>query len=188
MADKPRPKYQSVNGQWPEGTNEGRDLKPTPEEAIAAAKRLYRFAFKKPYRGEFKITSGRNYTFPRWGVFNVNPDQRNGGWHELVHSMSHFATSRLYPNANGHGPQHAFMEREMIKYVVDSGWLDGKLRSKKKPKATVDPRTVRAARVAARIKSWEAKKRRAENALKKLQRSARYYEKQTAPEVNPGPS
>ena len=181
-------KYQSVNGQWPEGTNEGRALKPTPDEAVAAAKRLYRFAFKRPFRGKFKITSGRNYTWPRRGVFNVNPDQRKGGWHELVHSMSHYATHRQFPNAKAHGPQHAFIEREMIKYVIDSGWLEGKLKSKRKPKLPADPKAVRAARVAARIKAWEAKKRRAENALKKLQRSARYYQKQTAPGMNPEPS
>jgi hypothetical protein len=42
-----------------------------------------------------------------------------------------------------------------------------------KPKP--DLRTVRAARVAARIKSWTTKRKRAETALRKLRRQARYY-------------
>lgn len=181
------PKYESVNGQWPAGTNDGCDLKPTPAEAISAAKRLYRFALKRPCRLRIKLTSGRRITWVRNHVLYVNPDEDGKGWHELVHSMSHYATRRLFPKANTHGPQHAFMEREMIKHVVNSGWLEGKLLRPKKPKVTVDPTVARAAHVAARIKAWESKKRRAENALKKLQRTARYYQRKTAPGVTPRP-
>jgi hypothetical protein len=61
---QPLPKYHSVNSRWPEGTHEGRDLRPSPQEAVAAARRLYRFAMKKPFPGKVRITSGNRYT---WG-------------------------------------------------------------------------------------------------------------------------
>lgn len=171
-------KYQSVNGAWPEGTNEGRALKPTPQEALSGARRLYRKAFGRPFKGKMKLTSGGRYTYIRRGVFYVNPDQDGhgggGGWHEIVHGISHYACARLHPKAPGHGPQHAWIERELIEHVVNSGWLEGKLRRPEKPKG--DPKAERHARVLARIIAWERKKRRAETALRTLARQRRYYE------------
>lgn len=170
-------KYQSVNGQWPEGTAEGRSLKPTPQEAVTACKLLWRkFVGSKLIR--VKATSGNRRGGFRRDVLWVNPNRWNGGWHEVVHMISHRAAFRLHRGSKAHDSKgrHAFIEREMIKHVVSSGWLEGKLKSKAKPKPPVDLKAVRAARIAARIKAWEAKKRRAENALRKLRRSARYYQ------------
>lgn len=99
--------YQGVNRSWPEGTSDGRNLKPTPQEALSAARRLYRFALKKPFKGKMKLTSGNRYTWIRSGVFYVNPDYRGGGWHELVHLISHQMAQRLYPNHPSHGGRHA---------------------------------------------------------------------------------
>jgi hypothetical protein len=161
--------YENVNGQWPEGTDFGRSLKPTPEEATRAARRLYRFAMKRPWTGKVVVTSGRRHTWIRRGVLYVNPDERGGGWHEVVHSMSHLCAFRLHPGAAGHGYQHAFVEKEMIAHVVRSGWLNGKLRSKAKP--APDPRDVKRERMAARLKAWEAKARRADRAVTKLRRA-----------------
>jgi len=179
-----RPKgYERVNLSWPEGTNDGRDIIPTPQEAMSAAKRLYRFAFKKPFRGKMQLTSGRRYTWIRRGVFYVNPnymrwDKRNGGWHELVHDFSHYACNRLYPTGKGHGPQHAFLEREMVDHVVKSGWLDGKLKSKAKAPAAVEPEDKDAAMLAgieASRKRWISKQKRAATALRKLKTREAYY-------------
>jgi hypothetical protein len=164
--------YESVNAQWPAGTRDGRDLKPTPQEAMAAAKRLYRFGMKKPFRGKVVLTSGKRHTWIRNHVLYVNPDEgwSGGGWHEIVHSMSHLCAQRLFPNADGHGHQHAFLEKEMIAHVVASGWLDGKLR--RDPKPVPDKAAIKRERTAAAIRRWEAKQRRAANALKKLRRQA----------------
>lgn len=162
-----REKYHAVNEQWPEGTNHGCDLKPTPQEAMSAAKRLYRFALKKPFRGKIKLTSGRRYTWIRNHVLYVNPDCRGKGWHELVHDLSHYCSWRLYPNAKGHGHQHMFLEKDMIAYVVKSGWLDGKLRPKpSKAKAKPDA----SAKLDAAAKRWTTKLRRATTALRKIAR------------------
>ena len=174
-------KYHSVNGSWPEGTNEGRHIKPTPQEAMSAAKRLYRLAMKKPFRGKVVITSGRRYTYIRNSVMYVNPDQKTwkggGGWHEIVHGLSHYCSARLYPNAKGHGPQHAFLEKEMIQYAVNSGWLNGKLKRPGKAEVKSPIQVIRYGRIQKRMAAWEAKLKRAENALKKLRRQARHYEK-----------
>lgn len=165
-------KYQSVNGAWPQGTNDGRDLKPTPQEAMSAARRLYRYVMKKPFRGKIVVTSGRRYTWIRNHVMYVNPDQKRwssasgGGWHELVHDLSHLFAQRLFPSAKGHGHQHESIERDMVHYVVESGWLDGKLKRPDKP--PVDRQAKKLDSIAARIVAWERKERRAITALKKL--------------------
>lgn len=44
-------KYRAVNSKWPEGTRDGRDLKPTPQESVTAARRLYRYIMKRPFTG-----------------------------------------------------------------------------------------------------------------------------------------
>ena len=175
--------YERVNGAWPEGTNDGRDLKPTPQEALAGAKRLYRKAFGRPYKGKFILATGNRRTW--YGsdrmTIRVNPDEQNkwrggGGWHEIVHSISHMAANRLYGEA--HGPRHAFLERELIDYVVSSGWLEGKLKRPVKPKPDIDPKEQRRKQILSKIDRWERKKARAERALRKLARQRAYYERQ----------
>jgi hypothetical protein len=69
------------------------------------------------------------------------------------------------------------MERRMIREVLRRGWLDGKLKREAKPMTPQDQRAERYRRVVARIEAWEAKKRCAENALRRLHRTRRYYER-----------
>jgi len=193
---EPMAKYGSVNGQWPDGTNDGRDIIPTLEEAMSGAKRLYRVAMGKPFRGTMKATSGRRHTWIRRHVFYVNPNEKrwagssiNGGWHEIVHSISHMAARRLY--REGHGPRHAWIEKQLIAHVVRSGWLDGKLKREPREAKLVDPKAEKLVGIEARIKRWQAKQKRAQTALRKLERQLKYYERraqtQTAPEGAPGP-
>lgn len=178
-AELPKGKYDSVNGVWPEGTNEGRAIKPTPQEAMSAAKRLYRVAMGKSWRGPMKLTTGRRHTSIIGGVFYVNPDHTwDGGWHGIVHSISHHASWRRY--GENHGPRHAWIEKQLIEHVVSHGWLDGKLKRPTKPKADTDPKREKHARILSRIKSWQSKAKRAKTALAKLERQRRYYERQLA--------
>lgn len=164
------PKYDSVNSKWPAIVPEI-----TGAEALAAAKRLYRFAMKRAWAGQWNLTSGRRFTWPRRGTFYVNPN-RDGfgvvnGWHDLVHMMSHYCHRQLHPKRRPHDTRHQYLERDMVAYVVAQGWLDGKL--KREPAPASDPKVVKLDRIAAGIKRWEAKQRRAENALKKLRRQQR---------------
>jgi hypothetical protein len=114
MSEERRERYHAVNGQWP-------DEVPvlTGAEAIAAAKRLYRFAMKRKWRGSWKLTSGRRFTWPRGSTFYVNPargEGLHGGWRDLVHMMSHYCHRQLYPAHKPHGGEgtHHHIEREMV--------------------------------------------------------------------------
>lgn len=172
-----RRKYEHVNSQWP-------DVLPelTAHEALAAAKRLWRVATGRSFKGKFKLTSGRRYTGPRRGTFYVNPGGHHFiGWRDLVHDISHYAHWEMNRGKRGYKPhdhRHHFIERELVAYVVKAGWLDGRLKSKAKPKP--EPKQKRAASVAKRITLWESKLRRATNALRKLRRQAAYYARQEA--------
>lgn len=167
-------KYQSVNGAWPDG-----ELPiPTPQEAVSAAKRLYRLVMKKPYRGKIKVVSGNRRTYIRWGTLQVNPNGRHfGGWKDLVHGLSHTCHRRLHPGHKPHDGRgtHAWIERQMIEHVVNSGWLDGRL--KRPEKVPIDWQAARHERIIKRLVAWQAKRKRAENAIKKLNRQAAYYDR-----------
>lgn len=182
--------YRRVNASWP-------DTVPrlTAEEAVRAAKRLYRFGMKRTWTGPVRVTSGRRHTWVRWDrtgttaqrVLFVNPEK---GWHDLVHALSHYCHDRTASvEDQGHTAAHARCEMRMIKEVIRRGWLEGKLKDTPavalvpNPPA-VDARAVKMARTAAAIERWERKQRRAETALKKLRRRlrayARYAERQDA--------
>jgi hypothetical protein len=160
-------RYVRVNAEWP---TELPAL--TAQEAISAAKRLFRFGMKKAWKRSIKLTSGNRYTWIRSGVLYVNPDR---GWHALVHDMSHLVHYRLHPNLSGHDWRHAHLERAMVSLVVSKGWLEGTLRREPKPQPRLQD--IRYARIVTRIKTWETKRKRAETALKKLRKRQAYYDK-----------
>lgn len=164
-------RYVAVNGAWP-----GELPALTGPEAVKAFRMLYRHRFGKRWTKPIKVVNGRRRrTWTRSGAMVVAPDQ---GWHDFIHDLSHWMHRRQYPGQMPHrGSSHALVERDLIETVVNRGWLTGKLASKAKPKEAVDVKVVRAARVAASLKRWEAKKRRAETAIKKLKRQAAYYAK-----------
>jgi hypothetical protein len=96
--------YASVNASWPN------DVKvPTQQEAISGAKRLVRYAYKIAredgstlrYQSQpFELTSGRRYTWPRRGVWKVNPDgYYTGGWKDMTHDISHWAMRKFWNGA-----------------------------------------------------------------------------------------
>ena len=169
-----RQKYHAVNSQWPDVVPEL-----TGDEAMAAAKRLYRLAMKKAWPGKWELTSGNRFTWARGRTFYVNP-KRTGwgvvnGWHDLVHMMSHYCHRQLHPRAKPHSGAHHFLEKERVAYVVAQGWLNGTLRKPDAPK--VDAAAIRHQRTLDGIARWEAKRKRADTALKKLRKRAAYYAK-----------
>lgn len=175
------PTYKEINALWPSPMPV-----PTPDEALAGTKRLIRRAYALareegvatgpiPKR-KFVLTSGRRYTYVRRGVWYVNPNDKDrgggGGWGEIVHSISHWAQRRFWPSEGDHAVRHVHLERELAGYAVEH-FLAGQL--VRPEKAKPDPKAVRAARVAARIKVWQTKRKRADTALRKLRKQARYY-------------
>lgn len=165
-----RDKYETMNTAWPA------TLPPlTGQEAISAVKRLRRFAGLPAFKGKWVITTGNRNTWTHSGEYRVNAE---AGWKDLVHLVSHHCNARLNPTHNFHAPSHLQLERAMISYVVDQGWLTGALRKPEKPKP--DLREVRRLRIIQRIATWQTKAKRAATALKKLRRQQKYYERITA--------
>ncbi len=128
--------YARVNAAWPEQVPAL-----TAEEAVRAAKRLWRFATgSRAVRVD--VTSGNRRTArvggegPGKDWLRVNPDR---GWHGLVHALSHWAAWAVPAKALGaahahergqHTKAHARLELRMVKQVVARGWLDGRLKDK----------------------------------------------------------
>jgi hypothetical protein len=161
-------RYARLNGLWPQTLPALTD-----QEALSAAKRLYRLGVGRAFKGTFKLTSGNRHTWVQNGVFVVNPSK---GWRDLVHSVSHLAHYKTHAGKSGHHWTHIAVERKFVEHVLKHGWLDGALRRPERAKP--DLKTVRFQRVLTRIEQWEGKKRRAERALAKLYQSKQYYERQ----------
>lgn len=122
---------------------------------------------KLPWR--LRIGSGNRRTWMNDFVFTVNPDQ---GWHDINHDMSHFIERR--GSGGAHTDNQVRLEGAgarliMRRFLRDEPYVD--------PKKGRDRVADRAARVDNGIARWESKLRRATNALKKLKRQKRYYDK-----------
>ena len=182
--------YTRVNASWPE--------KPpalTEPEGIRAARKLYRFVTGNTLGNPIAVTSGNRYTWMRRGVLYVNPD---GGWHRLIHDLSHWLHRRVNAGKKPHDKAHAKLELRMRREALRRGWLAGALADKPKvpvtapetaqdapalaeaPKARPSVREQRYARTMAAIERWRTKEKRAKNALKKLVARQRYYERTLA--------
>jgi|SRR5882672_12726659 len=157
----------------------------TEDEAIRAARRLWRYSLGQTFTGVVKVTSGNRRNRIAWAgstrAIHVNPSR---GWKHLVHELSHW----LDYVANGtsqHGKHHARFEAKLVREVVRRGYLDGKLATPDKPEPAPLPaedakllgQRKKLDALLARAARWEAKRKRAENALKKIGKSARYYER-----------
>lgn len=119
------------------------------------------------------------------------------GWETIVHCLSHYAH-----NGKPHCKAQALLESRMIREVIKRGFLTGALRGDKRIEVAGEMSAVfhdsalheqvaaeqkaQARRVDAlrnleclneRIKRWESKQRRAENALAKLRKQVKLYER-----------
>lgn len=190
--------YNAMNALWPKGMRA-----PTPKEAIAGARLLYREGFryhgkKWNKRTKFELVSAKNqYSWRHGDVFRVNPnkDSHGGGWPAMVHDISHYVHGRVYPDKRGH-ESHLPTEKHLIEYAIAKGFPDGKLARATKPKPVVEPKPApepkpvkpklsvkaqRAMAIDAAVSRWESKLKRAQNALKKLKVKQRYYAKALRP-------
>lgn len=197
-----RDRYKAVNGAWPVPNNELPPL--SAQEAVSAFRILYRHRFDESWSGQVVAVKGRHrrtwnhgrVTVRRKGQligvsrFIVAHDQ---GWHDFIHDLSHWIHRKQYPGQMPHkGSSHAAVEIDLIEQVVNRGWLQGSLKRKGKPtmelpqtvkspenlkRAKPDVKVIRAAAVNKRLKAWRTRLKRAETAVKKLTRQARYYER-----------
>lgn len=155
--------YERVNAAWPA------TIPPLePDEALRAARKLYRFATRRTWRGPVKLTSGRRYTWIRRGVFLVNAE---AGWHSLVHLVSHLALPE-------HGRRHARLELRMIKEVIRRGWLTGALRQPvREAPPPPDRKLLRYRRIAELERAWQRRAKLAATKVRTYRRRRQAYER-----------
>ncbi len=139
-----------------------------PNHAISYIRAMWKAEVGSKFRWKIRIGTGNRRTWLASGVFTVNPEQ---GWHDINHDMAHFIERRKTGGA--HTDQHLRLERNGANLIVRRFLETEPPPKKEKP----DMISVRAARVEAGIKRWEAKLRRASTALKKLKKQQRYYQK-----------
>ena len=155
--------YAEANAAWP------RELTAiTREEARRAAAKLMRH-----FVGQ--RSTGGQWVRRCWIARTPPFGSLNRGWRRLVHDVSHRAFELTTKNTRPHGGAHAKLELAMIQYVVAEGWLTGLSRVRRLPTPTTP--ALRLARVLVAVKRWETKRKRAENAIKKLRHRVRYYER-----------
>lgn len=183
--------YRYINGLWPKAM-----LAPTEREAISGVKALWRHATGKPLKLDIEITSGNRYTWTAYSakrdrhVLRVNPEGHHfGGWRDIVHDLSHLILQRGWERPDlkvrrrfprkPHDSGQAYLERDLVEYALKRGMPEGKhVRAvKPKPDRKRDVVVERFKRMIERREKWEAKSRRAEKALAKVEREIADYER-----------
>ena len=103
-----------------------------------------------------------------WLSLNGDTNTLHKGWRRLVHDVSHYVHDFRFPNSNNHDLAQAVIEKEMADYVINQGWLGGKLKTKLKPKPTKNEKqNTKIINLEKLIKSWETKEQRAKTYIKK---------------------
>ena len=163
--------YGQVNRMWPD------EIPPiTKEEAFKAYKLLTRkFGSKKVWSEYYnkwetkKLYIGRRRPRRCWICLSGTCNLLDRGWRRLVHDISHRVYDFRFPQSSrDHNIAQAKIEQEMAQFVIDSGWLDGKLKSKPKPKPTKDEKqTAKTKNLIKLIRSWERKETTAKTYIRK---------------------
>jgi hypothetical protein len=179
MSDHELTGYASVNASW--GCDPREMRKPTDKEAIKACRLLLAEGFRAfgqpaaaKRKRKFELTSGRRRTWPRSGIWYVNPNECNMGFAEIVHSVSHWVHREVNPGFSrlrGGGHQgHVTVEQHLVDFVKAKRWIEDGLKvAQDKPEPTGEEKKAkRILTLQERLKKWETKKKRAETAIKKL--------------------
>lgn len=186
--------YRQVNEAWGRPVSE---LGPVPDNI---AKRVVQ-CLDRLIMDESRVLSitikhrGRSHVHGRSVVVNTMR-----GWWPMIHDLAHGYHRIKNVGARPHDPKQALIERAMIEEVVARGWLEQKPAKVKEPaepeampEAMPEPskpiegtqaidskralQLKRQMSVLKRIEQWERKLRRADNAIRRLKKQARYYER-----------
>ncbi|BAQ89164.1 hypothetical protein [uncultured Mediterranean phage uvMED] len=103
-----------------------------------------------------------------WICLSGDSSTLHRGWRRLIHDMAHRLFRYRSPNMPDHCKLQADFEAEMVSYVNQSGWLNGLLKPKAKPKLSNDEkRNIKIIRLKENILRWETKIKRGNTYLKK---------------------
>lgn len=167
------PRYAKVGDVWAAA----RPIPPiTHDEAERAVRRIYRHFGHKSQGGPNARTARFNGEVRRVWITPKTDAGLFKGWERLAHDVSHRIFAARHPTFRPHAGGHDALERDIAAYIVAQGWLGGTLR-RDRPKAGGKDASAKLAAIDARIARWEAKARRAKNALTKLARQRKYYTK-----------
>ena len=164
---KMRGTYGKVNRQFP------KELPYiTREEAFKAYKLLMSKFGKKKVRNlsntkwiTKKLIARRTRPRRCWIALTGDSSSLWKGWRRLVHDVSHRIYDFQNPNASrNHSQRQAEIELEIGQYVMDKGWLEGKLKPKAKPILTKDEKISNLKKLLSR---WETKQKTTHTYIKK---------------------
>ena len=158
----------------------------SPEASLAAAKKLWRHATGKTWRGKWKLASGNRHTWPRGGVFAVNPDR--SGWgsecgiRDIIHGISHYAHRRLHPGDKPHSIRQLQLEARLTKFAAAriTIWQAPPAAATPEPAAAPakpDKVVLRYRSMVRRRDKWQAEVDRAKRLAAKAAREVREYER-----------
>jgi hypothetical protein len=175
---------QRVNDLW-----NGQQPVLSPEESLTAAKKLYRHAMGKAWKGKWALVSGNRHTWPKYGTFYVNPARKpkwshgaaTTGLREIIHGISHYCHWKLHPGDKPHSIRQLRLEAKLTKFAIDRKWHEGALKKPEPPepeaKAKPDVICLRYKRMVNRRDKWSAELERAKRLYAKAQREVRAYER-----------
>lgn len=168
---KMRSTYGKVNRQFP------KELPYiTKEEALRAYKLLMSKFGKKKVRNlsntkwiTKKLRAGRTRPRRCWIALSGDSSSLWNGWRRLVHDVSHRIYDFQNPNASrSHSQKQAEIELVIGQYVMDRGWLEGKLKPKAKLILTKDEKVAKKISNLEKLLSrWETKQKTAHTYIKK---------------------
>jgi hypothetical protein len=164
----------------------------SPEDTVAAARKLYRHAMGKPWPGKWVVTSGRRHTWPNRGTFYVNPNRYGGGLRQVVHLISHWCHRRLHPGDKPHSIRQLRLEAKLTRFAV-ARW--GKNAVTPEPKAAApaaatevkakpDKVVQRYRRMITRRDRWADQLARAKRLAAKAEAEVRAYERRHGQRLN----
>jgi len=93
-----------------------------------------------------------------WLSLNGDTNSLSKGWRRLVHDVSHYVYDFRFPNSRDHNIAQAKIEQEMAQFVIDSGWLEGKLKPIiKQPLTKDEKKSKKLLNYEKLLKKWESK-------------------------------
>jgi len=102
-----------------------------------------------------------------WVCLSGDPNTLGKGWRRIIHDVSHMIHQFLRPTFQGHCFQHAELELEMVKYVLQQDWLKGSLKPKINVLSKDEKKQNKIKNLQSLIKRWEIKNKTTLTYLKK---------------------
>ena len=177
--------YDKVNDLW---TNNGYTIRFGDHEGkvnFKVAKQLLRALWEVEVGTKFPFsvvheTSGRNNTWV-WTSKKLNTKvvkiNTSKGWGDIIHSWSHYLDRRINPKSRPHSSEHSMIELRCTKYFFDNNYPFKDVVGEPVAKLRINKVAQRYERMLKRQIAWEAKLKRAETHLAKVQKEIKRYEK-----------